>query len=54
MTIYQDPSGGNVFATGSMQWAWGLDDLFAGWSHPNLVNSKAQQIMRNVLARFSL
>ena len=35
MTIYQDPSGGNVFATGSMKWAWGLDDLFAGWRHPN-------------------
>ncbi len=53
MTIYQHSSGGNVFATGSMQWAWGLDDLFAGWSHANVVNPKAQQITRNILSRFA-
>lgn len=53
MTIYQHPSGAWVFATGSMQWAWGLDSHFAGWSHPNLVSPAAQQMMRNVLARFA-
>lgn len=54
MTIYQHSSGAHVFATGSMQWAWGLDDFFAGWSHPYRVSDAAQQITRNVLARFAL
>lgn len=54
MAIYQHASGANVFATGSIQWAWGLDDFFAGWSHPYRVNDAAQQITRNVLARFAL
>jgi hypothetical protein len=52
MAIYQHSSGANVFATGSIQWAWGLDDYFAYWSHTYLVNPAAQQITRNVLARF--
>jgi hypothetical protein len=52
MTIYTHASGANVFATGSIQWAWGLDDYFAWWSHTYLVNEAAQQITRNVLGRF--
>ena len=54
MAIYQHPSGAWVFATGSMQWAWGLDDFFSGISHPNVVNSGTQKIMRNVLAAFAV
>ena len=54
MTIYQHSSGAWVFATGSMQWAWGLDSLFGGWTHPNLVNAAAQQITRNVLAKLAI
>ena len=54
MTIYQHSSGAWVYATGSMQWAWSLDSLFAGQSHPNLVNASAQQIMRNVLDKFAI
>ncbi|MBI1764947.1 MAG: hypothetical protein HYR56_26350 [Acidobacteria bacterium] len=53
MALYQHSSGANVFATGSMQWSWGLDDYFAWWSHPYRVNEAAQQITRNVLARFA-
>jgi hypothetical protein len=53
MTIYSKANGAHVFATGSIQWAWGLDSYFAGIVHPNLASAPAQQIMRNVLARFA-
>ena len=52
MTLYTHASGAKVFATGSMQWAWGLDDYFGGWSHDYLLNAAAQQITRNVMDRF--
>lgn len=51
MTIYTATSGALVFATGSMQFCWGLDDADST-SDPLLVNPKAQQMARNVLARF--
>src|SRR5262245_16753611 len=48
-TIYAAPSGAIVFATGSMQWNWGLDGYNApGW-HPDRVSGAARQITRNVL-----
>jgi len=50
-TVYTAPSGALVFATGSMQWNWGLDDYNAPAWHPDRVNRAAQQITRNVLAR---
>jgi len=50
-TVYTAPSGALVFATGSMQWNWGLDDYNAPAWHPDRVNRAAQQISRNVLAR---
>lgn len=53
MTLYTLPNGANVFATGTIQWAWGLDDLFAGVVHPNLVNPAAKQITSNVMDRFA-
>lgn len=53
MVAWQHAGGAWMFATGSMQFAWGLDSQFAGWSHPNLVHPAAQQILRNVLARFA-
>src|SRR5204863_1250383 len=51
MTIYTAPSGALVFAAGSMQWNWGLDGYNAPAWHPLRVNTAAQQITRNVLAR---
>ncbi len=54
MTVYTHPSSALVFATGSHQWSWGLDSLFGGDTHPNLVNPAVQQIMRNVMSAFSL
>jgi hypothetical protein len=41
-----------VFATGSMEWSWGLDDYGVPDVRPSFLNSAAQQITRNVLARF--
>jgi hypothetical protein len=51
MVTYEAASGATVFATGSMQWAWGLDDYNAPALRPSVLNSAAQQITRNVLAR---
>jgi hypothetical protein len=50
MTYYKHaPSDARVFATGSMQWNWGLD---AYAPYPERANPAAQQMMRNVLDRF--
>ena len=51
MTIYAAGSGALVFATGSMQWNWGLDGYNAPQFHPLRVNAAAQQVTRNVLRR---
>lgn len=50
MTIYTTSRGTMVFATGTIQWSWGLDD-FGPRSRGNRVNAAAQQITRNVLNR---
>lgn len=53
MTVYTAASGSTVFATGSMQWSWGLDDYNAPVLHTSRLNPAAQQITRNVLARLN-
>jgi hypothetical protein len=49
------PGGGQVFATGSIQWSWGLDD-FNGPGQGGLrtarLSAAAQQLTDNVLQRF--
>jgi hypothetical protein len=52
MTLYTAPSGALVFATGSMQWSWGLDDYNAPGLRPSQLSAAAQQLTRNVLNRF--
>ena len=52
MTIYEAPSGAHVFATGSIQWSWGLDD-FNAEARGFRSNAAAQQITRNVLNYFA-
>ena len=58
MSIYGAPSGALVFATGSMQWNWGLDDYNtpavsnSPALRPSVRNPAAQQMSRNLLARF--
>ena len=49
MTVYTG-SGATVFATGSIQWAWGVDSWNAG---ATLVNPAAQRVTENVLHQFA-
>jgi hypothetical protein len=51
MTIYTAGSGALVFATGSIQWSWGLDGYNAPAWHTPRVSEAAQRITRNVLGR---
>ena len=51
MTIYRAASGAFVFATGSMQWNWGLDDYNAPAWHSARADARAQRVTRNVLDR---
>ncbi|CAD5373927.1 conserved hypothetical protein [Rubrivivax sp. A210] len=53
MSVYTAPSGALVFATGSIQWAWGLDDFNAPALRSSRLNPAAQQITRNVLRRLA-
>lgn len=52
MSVYTWPSGAVVFAAGSMQYTWGLDDF--GWHNVDAATRKATEIMtRNILARLA-
>jgi SAM-dependent methyltransferase len=42
---HRTPAGGIVFAAGSLQLSWGLDD----WAHPGLADPRLQRFMRNAL-----
>jgi len=53
MTLYRAASGALVFATGSIQWAWGLDDFNVPTLRASRHSAAAQRITRNVLARFT-
>jgi len=52
-TIYTAKSGAIVFATGTMQWSWGLDDWGAPALHPKYAHPDAERITKNVLEAFS-
>jgi hypothetical protein len=52
VTVYTASSGATVFATGSMQWSWGLDDYNSPALRPPFSSAAAQQMTRNVLASF--
>jgi hypothetical protein len=49
MTMYTADSGAMVFATGSIQWSWGLDDYNAPKLRPSVLSPDAQAITRNIL-----
>ena len=49
MSQYRAASGAVVFATGTLQWAWGLDDFNAPTLRSSRLSDAAQQITRNVL-----
>ncbi len=52
MTVYTAASGATVFADGTEQFSWGLDDFNAPALRTSRLNPAAQQIVRNILARF--
>jgi hypothetical protein len=51
-SVYQAASGAWVFATGSVEWDWGLNDISPWGPTSSLVNAATQQITRNVLNQF--
>jgi hypothetical protein len=51
MTLYTAASRAIVFASGSMQWNWGLDGYNAPEWHPLRTSEAAQQVTRNILNR---
>jgi PKD repeat protein len=53
MVTYTAASGATVFATGSIQWAWGLDDYNAPLLRTSRLSAAAQHMTRNVLARMA-
>lgn len=52
MTAYVAASGAEVFATGSIQWSWGLDDFNAPDLRSSRLSPATVQITGNVLERF--
>ena len=53
VTVYNAERGAIVFSTGSIQWSWGLDDYHVPALRKSVLSPAAQQMTRNVLARFS-
>ena len=49
MVAHEAPSGSVVFAAGSLQFSWGLDD----WAHPGHADERLQRFVRNVLTDLS-
>ncbi|MGH7232225.1 MAG: N,N-dimethylformamidase beta subunit family domain-containing protein [Nitrospiraceae bacterium] len=52
-TVYTWPSGATVFAAGTIQWSWALDDFNVPALRPSRLHPAAQQMTRNVLARLA-
>lgn len=48
MTYYVHPSSAQVFATGSMQWSWGLDNFISNHVREDYTSPIAQKITANV------
>jgi hypothetical protein len=53
VSYYIAPSSAQVFATGSMAWAWGLDDYFANGLRQNYASPIAQKVTANVFNALS-
>lgn len=54
MTLYATPKKALVFAAGTIQWSWGLDDYNVPSLRTSRLNAAAQQITKNVLQAFSI
>ncbi len=53
-TWYRAPSGALVFASGSMQWSWALDDYQAPRLRRSVLSPAVQQMTRNILAKLGV
>ena len=51
-TLYRAPSGAFVFAAGTIQWSWGLDDWGAPALRPSAANADVRRITANLLRAF--
>jgi hypothetical protein len=47
-TLYTAPSGARVFAAGTIQWGYGLDN----YGGTQFVNAGVQRVTQNILANF--
>ncbi|MEM8862795.1 MAG: N,N-dimethylformamidase beta subunit family domain-containing protein, partial [Chloroflexota bacterium] len=53
MTVYETEYDSYVFATGTIQWSWGLDNFVKSFDAArNFESDEAKQVTRNVLDRF--
>lgn len=52
MTIYSTKFGSKVFATGTMQWCWGLDNFNAPELRKDFTSNSVEIITKNVLENF--
>ena len=52
MTIYNSECGSKIFATGSMQWCWGLDNYNVPELRNNHISKSAEIITKNLLKGF--
>jgi hypothetical protein len=53
VSFYVAPSSAQVFSTGSMAWAWGLDDYYANGLRQNYASPVVQKVSANVLDALS-
>lgn len=53
MAVHRATSGALVFAAGTIQWAWGLDDFNVPVLRSSRLSPAAQQVTRNILRRFT-
>lgn len=53
MTIYSTKKNAKVYASGTMQWSWGLDDYNAPRLRKSRKNSNAEIITKNILDNFT-
>ncbi len=52
MTRYVTEKGASVFAAGTIQWSWALDDFNVPTLRATRNNPAAQQLTRNILRSF--
>lgn len=52
MTVYEAGSKAMVFATGTIQWSWALDDFNVPTLRDSKLNPAAQRLTTNILRRF--